>query len=430
MLARIPDLKIIGRNSSFHFKHSSDDSRTIGAKLGVAKLLEGSVRKQGERVRIAVDLINAADAREIWSETYDRELKDIFAVQSEIATAVVEQLKLKVLGAKPKSDAAPATTNLAAYNALLQGEFFLNRFTLESERKAQGYFEEAIRIDPHYALAHAMLSRTWRSLAGSFLIEPQELAQANAHARESAQTALSLAPDRSEGHVALGLLLLTGDLNLPAAEAQLRRALALAPADPLAAQALGYLLAAQGRLAESDAMNQQAIVLDPFTLGAYLNIARNQIARGDLDAAEASLHKSLELQPDASHIYTYLATIDLLRGNAPAALHDAKLEPEGFWRDYAVTLAQQAQSDRAAADAALKDFIARQARGAPFQIAVVYALRKEPDKMFEWLDRAYDERDSGMTQLLVTPFLSDYKADPRFAILMGKLGVKLPAAQA
>ena len=155
VLAKIPGLKIIGRSSSFLFKGKSDDSRTIGEKLGVTNLLEGSVRKQGDRVRIVAELINAADGRALWSETYDRELKDVFAVQSDIATAVTDQLKIKLLGAPAKSDAAPSNDNLAAYNALQQGTFYFRLSTEEGTRKATEFYGEAIRLDPNYALAHA-----------------------------------------------------------------------------------------------------------------------------------------------------------------------------------------------------------------------------------------------------------------------------------
>ena len=140
VLAKIPGLKIIGRSSSFLFKGKSDDSRAIGEKLGVTNLLEGSVRKQGDRVRIVAELINAADGRALWSETYDRELKDVFAVQSEIATAVTEQLKIKLLGAPAKSDAAPSNNNLAAYNALQQGTFYFRLSTEEGTRKATEFY--------------------------------------------------------------------------------------------------------------------------------------------------------------------------------------------------------------------------------------------------------------------------------------------------
>jgi len=423
VLAKIPDLKTIGRSSSFHFKNSSDDSRTIGERLGVMNLLEGSVRKQGDRVRIVVDLIRAANGQQLWSETYDRDLKDIFAIQSEIATAVVAQLKVKLLGDQVRSDAAPAGMNLAAYNALQQGMYFGRRFNEADTRKALAYFEEAVRIDPNYALAHAQLSRMWRNLGAAFVVTPAEINAAYEHARESAQTALRLAPDLGEAHLAIGWVHVTPDADLPGAEVEFRRAAALAPRDARMSQALGYLLAALGDLDEAEKMNQQTIDLDPFLVGGYLSRARNQMARKQLDAAEATLRKILELQSDTSHVYAYLTIVDLQRGDAAAALRDAALEPEGFWRDYAVTLAQQAQGDPAAAEAALKTFIAKYGHGGPYQVAIVYAFRKEPDRMFKWLDTAYAERDSGLTQLMVTPFLLDYRADPRFADICRKLKI-------
>jgi serine/threonine-protein kinase len=423
VLAKIPDLKTIGRSSSFHFKNSKDDSRTIGERLGVMNLLEGSVRKQGDRVRIVVDLIKAADGHELWSETYDRELKDIFAIQSEIATAVVEQLKLKLLGAQPRSDAAPANVNLAAYNALLQGQYFLARFTEADQRRALGYFQEAVRADPKYPLAHALLSRTWRTLGAAFVLSTENIDQAYAHARDSARTALALDPSLSEAHNALGWVHVTPDFDLPAAETEFRSAAILAPRDARPVQARAYLLAALGRLDEADVLNHQAIALDPFYVPAFLALARDQMARNQLDAAEATLRKTLELQSDTSHVYAYLTIIDLQRGDAAAALRDAVLEPEGFWREYAVTLARQAQGDRAAAAAGLTEFATKYGHGGSYQVAIVHAFRKEPDQMFKWLDVAYRKHDSGLTQLLVTPFVLDYRGDPRFALIAGRLKI-------
>src|SRR3954447_24638894 len=169
-LSRLQDLKVIGRSSSFQFKGKSDDSRTIGEKLGVYYLLEGSVRKSADRVRIAVALIKSGDGANVWSETYDRELKDIFAVQSEIAGAVAKQLKVALLGnngqtASLTTAGTPSNQNVEAYNALLQGNFYITRRTFEDTRKAIGYYEEAIRLDPRYALAYANLSGAAATLA-------------------------------------------------------------------------------------------------------------------------------------------------------------------------------------------------------------------------------------------------------------------------
>ena len=426
VLAKIPGLKIIGRSSSFLFKGKSDDSRTIGEKLGVTNLLEGSVRKQGDRVRIVAELINAADGRALWSETYDRELKDVFAVQSEIATAVTDQLKIKLLGAPAKSDAAPSNDNLAAYNALQQGTFYFRLSTEEGTRKATEFYGEAIRLDPRYALAYAQLSAAWRQLAATWLVGGAEANEGYAKARNAAQTALSLAPDLAAAHEALGFVLVTPDLDFAAAEAEFRKAEKLAPADAGPKFALSFLFAAQGRLAEAENIMRQTLALDPLGVTRYLNLARILIAGGRYDEAEAALRKAIELQPAAARLHAYLTTLDVLRGDAAVALQDAQLEPKGFWQYYALALAQQAQSDHAAADAALQTLIDKYAVSGPFQIATVYGLRKEPDKMFDWLERAYTEHDPGLTQLLGTPFILNYRDDPRFAALCQKLKVPVP----
>ena len=426
VLAKIPGLKIIGRSSSFLFKGKADDSRTIGDKLGVANLLEGSVRKQGDRVRIVAELINAADGRTLWSETYDRELKDVFAVQSEIATAVTDQLKIKLFGASVKSDAAPSNDNLAAYNALQQGTFYFRLSTEEGTRKATEFYAEAIRLDPNYALAHANLSLAWRLLGAAWLGGGNEAKEAYAKARNEAQVALSLAPNLATEHEALGFVLLTSDFDFPGAEAELRRAEKLAPADAGPKGALCILFGAQGRLVEAESVARQTLDLDPLGVTRYFNLARILIGGGRYDEAEAALRKAVALQPAAARLHVHLTTIDVLRGNATGALQDAQLEPPGSWRDYALALARQMQSDRPAADSALQKLINENAVTSPFQIAAVYGLRHEPDKMFEWLDRAYTERDSGLTQLLVTPFILNYKDDPRFAAFCQKLKVQFP----
>jgi len=430
VLAKIPGLKIIGRSSSFLFKGKSDDSRMIGEKLGVTNLLEGSVRKQGDRVRIVAELINAADGRALWSETYDRELKDVFAVQSEIATAVTEQLKIKLLGAPAKSDAAPSNNNLAAYNALQQGTFYFRLSTEEGTRKATEFYGEAIRLDPRYALAYAQLSAAWRQLAATWLVGGGEGNEGFTKARNAAQTALSLAPDLAAAHEALGWVLLTPDLDFAAAEAEFRKAEKLAPADAGPKFALSFLFAAQGRLAEAENIMRQTLALDPLGVIRYLNLARILIAGGRYDEAEAALRKAIELQPAAARLHAYLTTLDVIRGDAAAALQDAQLEPKGFWRDYALALALQIQNDRGAADASFQKLIDENAVSGPFQIATVYGLRKEPDKTFEWLERAYTEHDPGLTQLLGTPFLLNYRDDPRFAALCQKLKVQVPPAAA
>jgi serine/threonine-protein kinase len=175
---------------------------------------------------------------------------------------------------------------------------------------------------------------------------------------------------------------------------------------------------------------RQTLPLDPLGVTRYLNLARILIAGGRYDEAEAALRKAIELQPAAARLHAYLTTLDVIRGDAAAALQDAHLEPKGFWRDYALALALQIQNDHGAADAALQKLIDENAVSGPFQIATVYGLRKEPDKMFQWLERAYTEHDPGLTQLLGTPFILNYRDDPRFAALCQKLKVQVPPTAA
>ncbi len=303
--------------------------------------------------------------------------------------------------------------------------FYFRLSTEEGTRKATEFYGEAIRLDPRYALAYANLSSAWRLLAAGWL-GGAEAKEAYAKARNAAETALSLAPDLSAAHEALGFVLLTPDLDFAGAEAELRKAEKLAPADAGPKTALSILLAAQGRLAESENMARQALALDPLGVTRYLYLARILIGGRRYDEAEALLRKAVAIQPAASRVHVHLAAIAVLRGDATGALQNAQMEPPGFWGNYALALAHQIQSDRAAADAALQKLINEDAVDSPFQIAAVYGLRNEPDKMFEWLDRAYTERDPGVTQLLVTPFILTHKDDPRFAAFCQKLKVPVP----
>src|SRR6266478_1801868 len=247
-LSRLQELKVVGRTSSFQFKGKTDDSKTIGEKLGVYYLLEGSVRKSADRVRIAVALIKSADGANVWSETYDRELKDIFAVQSEIAGAVAKQLKVALLGNNGQATqlataATPSNQNVEAYNALLQGNFYYYRITAEDTRKAIGYYEEAIRLDPHYALAFAKLSINALNLATNYApLATKEREESLAKAHASAKRALDLDANLADAHRAQGAILDLLDFNFAAAEAELRRAFQLAPQDAAVISSLAYLL--------------------------------------------------------------------------------------------------------------------------------------------------------------------------------------------
>ena len=432
-LSRLSDLKVIGRTSSFQFKGTTDPSKTIGEKLGVFYLLEGSVRKSADRVRIAVALIKSRDGANVWSETYDRELKDIFAVQSEIAGAVAKQLKVALLGNNGQSvqlptAATPSNQNVEAYNALLQGNYY-NRGTADDTRKAIGYYEEAIRLDPRYALAYAKVSIAAQNLATRYGgVAPREVEDLIATARTSAKRSLELDPNLADAHSAQGAILMEVDFNFSGAEAEFRRALELAPQQASVTVNYANLLGKLGRLDEAVALGQRAIALEPLRGGFYQNLVPDLTALGRYDEAEAAVRKAIELEPQADTSYEQLAIIEILRGRSGAAVEFAKQETNPFWRIYALALAHFANGDRAEADAALKKLIDENADSGASQIAQVYALRKEPDKMFEWLEHGWPTNDPGVGELLHNVFLRAYKDDPRFIAFAQKIGVMPKAA--
>src|SRR5437762_3067987 len=332
VLAKIPELKVIGRSSSFFFKGKPGDSAAIGQKLGVANLIEGSVRKQGDRVRIVAELISAADSRSLWSETYDRELKDVFAVQAEIAKSVAEQMKVKLLGERQQSYAAPSNQNLAAHNAVLQADFYFQQLTPESVRRAIQFLEEAVRLDPNYALAYAKLSQAWRQYAASFATDDAQ--KAYAEARRTAEKAVSLAPDLADVRMAVGFLAFTPNLDFRAAEKEFRHVLEYAPNHTAAKTYLGASLSAQGRLAEAEQTCREAVALDPLGTSSWYNIGRVVVGLRRYKEAEELFRKGLEIQPQASRFHSYLALLDLVQNRPTQAMTNARLETEGFWRDY------------------------------------------------------------------------------------------------
>jgi TolB-like protein/Tfp pilus assembly protein PilF len=429
-LSQFPGLKVIGRTSAFQFRDSKEDSRSIGTKLGVAHLLEGSVRKSGDTIRVSAELIDTADGSTQWSERYDRPYKDLFALQDEITHAVAGALRAKLL---PGEHAAaqserPPSGSLEAYNATLQGRFYASRNTEAGSRKAIEYFTQATQLDSRYALAWSELSEAWASLGSKFLGgEPAQ--EAYAKALEAAERALALAPELAAAHVARGGVLWTA-LDWRGAEAEFRRALALAPNDGDAKFYLGTQRAAFGEVETAIDLTRQGLATDPLRAYWYNWLAGYLLALKQLGEAERANRRALELQPAAASYHYTLTAIEILRGHAQAALEAAQQEPPGVWQDEALALALQIGGDRTAADAALRTMIEKDAGIGAYQIAEVYALRNDAKATFAWLDRAWDNRDGGITFLLYDPFILRYKDDPRFAAFCRKVGLPVPGEAA
>jgi len=413
-LAQIRELKVIGRSSSFRFKERKEESKTIGEKLGVATLLEGTVRKQGDRVRIVAELINAADGIELWTRTFDRELKDIFAVQQEIAAAVASSLKATLLGADQRSSANPKTAE--AHNAYLQGHYYFQRRNLEDYRKAVGHYDEAIRLDPGYALAYAERSEAW-TLIGDLTGEGKT---AWPKARTDAEKAVAIAPTLAEAHAALGWVRFFTEWRFAEGLSELKRAKELAPANPTANDLLARVIVYLGRLDEAENQGRQAVELDPLASAPKNNLARILWYEGKLDEADVVARKAAELQPNSASSRRWQVLVAIQRGDKETALREAQLEPDESYRRFEIAVAQYARGDRTAADAALADLIAHD-QGLDYQVAQVYAVRGEREKAFEWLQIAFDNHDTGMLALLVDPLLNSLRDDPRYKMLIAKM---------
>ena len=418
-LAQISELKVIGRSSSFRFKDRKEEPKTIGEKLGVSTLLEGTVRKQGNRVRIVAALTNAADGIELWTRTFDRELKDIFAVQEEIAKAVAESLKVRLLGSDDRSAQRAAPNSVEAHNAYLQGHFHLLRLNVEDFRKAIAYYDQAIQLDPHYALAYAKRAEAWVFLGDLTGQRPT----AYPKARSDAEKAVAIAPALAEARAALGFVRCLVDWKFAEGLAELKRAKELSPANPTANDLLARIIVYLGRFDEAERQARQAVELDPLSTVTQGNLARVLFCAGKLDEADAVARKGAELQPTGAGSHRWQTLIAAQRGDGEAALREAQLEPDAGFRRFELAVAHCVRGDRQAADAALADLIANAREGFAYQIAEVYAVRGEKDKAFEWLQMSFDDRDAGMLGLLVDPLLRGLRGDSRYKDLLEKVGL-------
>src|SRR5438034_2712926 len=418
-LAQINGLKVIGRSSSFRFKDRHEEPKAIGEKLGVSTLLEGTVRKQDDRVRIVAELINAADGIELWTRTFDRELKDIFAVQEEIARAVAESLKVTLLGSQDRPAQRGAPSNVEAHNAYLQGHFHFQRRNLEDYRKAVGYFDQAIQLDPDYALACAERSEAWTFIGD--LTGQREPAWSKA--RSDAERAVAIAPALAEARAALGWVRFFVDWKFTEGLSELKRAKEFSPSNPTANDLLARVILYLGRLDEAERQARHAVELDPLSVIAQGNLARVLLFAGKLDEADAAARKAAELQPASASSHRWQVVAAVLRGDRATALREAQLEPDEGYRRFELALAQQIQGDRQAADAALADLIANGRNQLAYQIAEIYAVRGETDKAFEWLQISLDNHDTGLLSLLIDPLIRGLRGDPRYKSMLEKIGL-------
>ena len=423
VLAKIRGLRVASRTSAFSFKGTNVDIPTVAQKLNVATVLEGSVRKSGKRVRITAQLIEVSSDSHLWSDTYDRELDDIFAVQDDIAQSVVKELRTALMGAPPEAAASVAADvrqatagrgdNPAAFQLYLQGKFFGERTTQADTDKAIGLFKQALAIEPNFALAWAGLSRVYQTQAG-FGFAP--IGEGYENAREAAQRALALAPDSAEGYIELGHIQEANDWDWPAAQASFQRALELAPGDAHALRSAAGLMRILGRLDEALELISKAIALDPLSARTHRQAAMNYLMAERLDDAAASFQLALDLNPSGGLHHAFLAITRLLQGRPDEGLILAQSESHAVFRNVAFALIHHTLGHPAESEAALQALIDGFGWTAAYQVAEVHAYRNEVEKAFEWLERAYAQRDPGVvytsTDKLLRPLHGDRRWQP------------------
>ncbi len=415
VLAKNPQLRVAARTSSFQFKGMTADVASIGKQLRVGAILEGSVRTAGKRVRITAQLIKVEDGFHLWSETYDRKLDDIFAVQDEIARAVAGALKVRLLG-KP-GDAAVGTANAEAYGLYLQGRYFAARRSRESLEKSIAYHEQALRLDPQHARGWVSLAAARMSQAGSGYVPVDE---GYRKARTELEKALELDPNLAEAHAGIGWIRMSYEWDWSGADAAYKKALELEPGNAVIIRVAARLASTLGRFDEAIVLERRAVELNPLSTATQGNLALDLWRAGRLDEAEAAYRRALELNPDYPQVHTAIGRI-LLRSNPEAALREIELEKEPFWRRYGLALAYHALGRKPEADAALAELLGKEKESWAFQIAEVYAFRGEKDAAFEWLERAYALRDGGLTDMIGDPLLASLEADPRYAAFLERM---------
>jgi adenylate cyclase len=436
VLQKIPGLHVAARTSAFSFKGKNATAQEIGQKLGVAHLVEGSVRKAGDAVRIAARLTRADTGEELWSENYTRDLKDVFAVQTELAQTIVEQLRGRFGGADAGSTAKEkiqaevqaaekgGTKNVEAHQLYLQGRFYENRHSEKSAREALAAYEQAVALDPGFGLAWAGVAQAHLWIASFATEGGQKSFDAHlASARDAVARALSIEPDLTNGLLAQAWIETNFDFNWNAAAQTIRKALALAPADPNILIAAGNLELARGNTDRAIELYRKAVDLDPVNGQARSFLAFNLAATKRFAEAKAEFPRVVELNSAAPWAHAGLGLSYLLQNKFEDAATEAQSDAGDWCRLLIVSCARWGQKRVKESDAALAELIKNDAETAAYQIAEAYAYRGDKDHAFEWLERARRQRDPGLAGLRRDPLLPNLRDDPRWNAFLHTMGL-------
>jgi len=414
LLGKIPELRVAARTSSFSFKGQNLEIREIAERLNVAHVLEGSVRKAGDEVRITAQLIRADDGFHMWSDSWDRTLEDVFSTQDEIAAEVVAQLKVTLLGAVPTVE----ETDPEAYALFLQARQLGRLITPESFEQSNALYEQALAIDPDYAAA-------WAGLADNYYLQamlgwrPPE--EGYLLARELANRALAIDAGHAAAHSSLARIAMYADGDLAAAARHIERALELEPTNPDVALAAAILVRKLGRLDEAVAIAEYAVARDPVNAQTHAQMGWANLAAGRLDEAIASFRTVQALTPELGFPLQWVTGLVLLRKGEPeaalAAIQQASLEHQLSIS----ALAYHALGQVAESDAAIADLIDKYEQEQALMIAIVFAFRSEADRAFEWLDKAV-EYNADLSNIAAAPLAANIHSDPRWLPFLESIG--------
>jgi TolB-like protein len=417
LLVKVPGLKVISRTSSFQFKGKTEDLRSIGTQLGVAYVLEGSVRKSGDRLRVTAQLIDSRNGTHLFSQTYDRDLSDVLKMQDEIATSLVRALQIEVSGEGIGS--RPALRNKEAYTLYLQGLHAFDRVDKQGFEQAAGDFQQALDLDPSFAAAANMLSASYFVL-GQFGFMPP--AAAFDRARQAAQHALELDPNLAGAHAHLAEVYRAADRDWEAADREIRLARALAPNDTDVLFMSAVQAENLGRWDDALKFVNASLTQDPLNASSYMVLNLIQLGRGRLEEAEAAIRRTLELNPLFTPAHYFLGCTLLARGEPHAALTEVLKSKLDRHRLSGSAMAYFALGRKADSDTALAQMLKTEAAHTYF-VAQIYAFRGETDEALKWLERAYAEKDPELVLLESQAGFKKIEGDPRYKAFLKKMNL-------
>jgi serine/threonine protein kinase/Flp pilus assembly protein TadD len=418
VLAKNPELKVTGRTSSFAFKDKREDLRVIGQKLGVGTLLEGSVRKAGNRVRITAQLVSVADGFHLWSETYDRILEDIFAVQDEIAAAVAKELHVTLLG----SSGAKRAVDPESYQLTLRAHELARMFSETDLAEARKLYDHALEIDPDNAAAIAGLGRAY-IIRAAYGFSGEDALEDYRRAKKLAKKALNINPELHEAHQTLGWVRVAFEYNFDDGYQHFKMSYDLAPNSADTIGSLGVIVSLRGDFEEGSSYLLKALELDPLNPETYMNYGRSLLWAGREAEAEAPFRKALELSPGMASIHLSLGWVYLLQGRPDEALGEMKQERSTGYQSCGLAMVYHALGRAEESREHLDRLINEHRDSWSVQVATVCGYIGDVDKAFEWLEKSVVSRDAGVPLVGVSPFFTALRDDPRWPRFLKRIGL-------